>query len=248
MKKVFIVLFFSFNLNLNFAQRQFLKGFGIFGAGTESVHHYKNLDENKKDFTLDNPSNFNLSYYYPQSHISREYFSWGAGMFAEFSTRDNIRWQTEFEYVKKGAQEKEVIDPFIGTRSGSFSANKYTYIQWNNYLKFYNPIGYGSHWYIMPGIRLEYLLSKSTSVFTSVSSKFPTFWFSGNVGLGYEFPLTKRLSGFIEYHWNPDILAHKIDNIKVRNRTFELRLGIVYRPRQRRIDDCNAPRYNGPAY
>ena len=48
--------------------------------------------------------------------------------------REHLRWQTELEYTHKGAREKELIDPFIGTRSGGFSTNKYTYIQWNNYL------------------------------------------------------------------------------------------------------------------
>ncbi len=248
MKNILYTLLFIFAHNFYFSQGSFFKGFGIFIAGTESAHYYENAAQSKKDANVDVSNSFPINAYYPQNHISREYFSWGAGLFAEFSTKERFRWQTEFEYVTKGAKEKEVIDPFIGTRSGSFGVNKYTYIQWNNYLKFYNPIGFGAHWYFMPGIRLEYLFSKSTSVFTNVSGSFAKFWFSGNAALGYEFPITKKLFGFTEFHYNPDILRHKSDDVKVRNRTFELRVGIVYRPRQRRIDDCNAPRYNGPAY
>ncbi len=245
MKKLLILLIFCFNLN--FAQVQFFKGIGIFGALTESAHNYTNADQDKRDY---DPLNYAATYpyYYPRNHTSHEYFSWGAGLFAEFSTGDRLRWQTEFEYVNKGAKEKELLDPFDGTRAGSFSVNKMTYIQWNNYLKFYNPIGFGSHWYIMPGVRLEYLFSSSVSAYTQFAGNFSKFWFSGNIGLGYEFPITKRLSGIAEYHWNPDIIPHKFDNVRARNRTFELRVGIVYRPRHRRIDDCNAPRYNGPAY
>ena len=56
------------------------------------------------------------------------------------------------------------------------------------------------------------------------------------------------IGAFVEYHWNPDIIRHTHDNVKVRNRTFELRVGLVYRKKKRSIDDCNAPRYNGPAY
>lgn len=247
MKNIFLILLFaSFS---SFSQRQIFKGIGAFASATQSGHYYENTDEDKKDFANDNPSNFNMDYYYPQSHISREYFNVvSGGLFAEFATGQRWRWQTEFEYIKKGAKEKEVTDPFIGTRSGSFGTNKYTYIEWNNYAKMYNAIGYASHWYLMPGVRLEYLFKSSTSVFTSVAGDFPKFWFSGNIGAGYEFPLTKRWNMFTEYHWNPDILRHKHGSVKVRNNTFELRVGIVYRPRQRRIDDCNAPRYKGPAY
>ncbi|MBK9283378.1 MAG: hypothetical protein IPM51_03575 [Sphingobacteriaceae bacterium] len=229
------------------SQTRFFQGIGIFASGTQSMHNYKNTTQDNKDFANDNPSNFVFANYYPQSHISRENFSWGAGLFLEFIDSDRIRWQTEATYMKKSVLEKEVIDPFFGTRAGNFSANKYTYIQWNNYLKFLN-IGLGPRWYGMLGVRLEYLLNSSASVFTSVAGSFPKFWFSGDAALGYEFPIARRLNMFVEYHWNPDIIRHKHNNIKVRNRTFELRVGIVYRPRKKRIDDCNAPRYKGPAY
>lgn len=244
LKNLLILFLFLF---LQQANAQFFRGFGIFGAGTESAHFYKNLDQDKRDYDpLNYPST--SSYYYPRSHISHEYFSWGAGLFAEFLSSNRLRWQTEFEYTHKGAKEKELTNPFDGTRAGSFSTNKYTYIQWNNYLKFFSPFGLSSRWYLMPGIRLEYLFKKSVSAYTAYSGNFPLIFFSGNVGLGYEFPVTKKISAFTEYHWNPDILSHKKDNVKYRNRTFELRVGLIYRPRKKNIDDCNAPRYNGPAY
>ena len=247
-----VIVYFLFSMLFSRGQGSFFQGIGIFGSGTESAHFYKNTAENKRNYLTDdpaaNPTTYNPAYYYPQSHISREYFSWGAGLFLEFLNRDRIRWQTEFAYMKKGAFEKEMLVPYYGIRSGSFSANKYTHIQWNNYLKFYNPIGFGSHWYLMTGVRLEYLLNSSASAFSSVAGSFPRFWFSGDVALGYEFPLTKKLFMFFEYHWNPDIIRHKHAEVKVRNRTFELRVGIMFRPRKKKIDDCNAPRYKGPAY
>jgi len=226
-----------------YTKAQFFKGFGIFGALTESAHYYKNLDTEIKN---DTPYVFNR--FYPQSHISKEYFKWGAGIFAEFSTRDNLRWQTELEYANKGAKEMELVNPYTGDRTGSFGVNKYTYIQWNNYLKFYNPIGFDAHWYTLAGVRLEYLFRSSASVFTPVSGSFPKFWFSGDLALGYEFPLFKTIYGFAELHWNPDIIRHTHDNVKVRNRTFELRVGLVKRKKRRGVDDCTAPKYNGPAY
>ncbi len=240
MKKIIIILVIIISYEL---PAQVFKGVGIFGALTQSAHYYKNLDTDRK---LDTPYVFNR--FYPPSHISKEFFNWGAGIFLELSTRNNLRWQTEFEYANKGAKEKELTNAYTGDRSGSFGVNKFTYIQWNNYLKFYNPIGFSSHWYVMPGIRLEFLFRSKASVFTPVSGNFPRFWFSGNLGLGYEFPLFKKISAFVEYHWNPDIIRHKHDNVRVRNRTFELRAGLVYRKKKRSIDDCNAPRYNGPAY
>ncbi len=247
MRKIVIILIFA--VNLGFSQGSFFKGIGFFVAATQSCHNYKNLDQDKKDFANDNPGNFNDSYYYPQSHVSKEYFNViSGGLFAEFSKRDNIRWQTELEYIKKGAREKEVTNHFTGERAGGFSTNKYVYFQWNNYLKFYNPIGYKAHWYLMPGVRIEYLFRKSISAMSPVAGGFPTFWFSASIGAGYEAPLVKNWYWFAEYHWNPDVLAHKIGNVKARNRTFELRVGLVWRPKQRKIDDCNAPRYNGPAY
>lgn len=226
-----------------YSNAQFLKGFGIFGAGTESAHYYENLDTDRK---TDTPYVFNR--FYPQSHISKEFFNWGAGAFAEFATNSRYRWQTELEYVNKGAKERELVNAFTGERAGSFSNNKYTYFQWNNFLKYYNPVGFDSHWYLMAGVRLEYLFRKSTPVFSSVSGNFPTFWFSGDLGAGYEFPLFKGIYGFVEGHWNPDVIRHKHDNVRVRNRTFELRIGLVKRKKRRNVDDCTAPKYNGPAY
>ena len=241
---ILIIILFSLSITV---QGQFIKGIGAFISLTESAHYYQNKNQDLREYSaLDysqNPQN-----YYPRNHISKEYFSWGFGLFAELSTKDNLRWQTELAYMKKGAREKELLDPFVGTRSGSFSANKYTYIQWNNYLKFYNPIGYKQHWYIMPGIRLEYLFRSSASAYSAFAGNFAKIWFSGNIGAGYEFPIYKKLYGFLEYHWNPDIIKHRFDNVRVRSKTFELRFGIMIRPKKKGIDDCNAPRYNGPDY
>ena len=245
LKKLFILFLLVF---LHKANAQFFRGIGIFAAGTESAHFYENKNEGQKDANVDTPNNFPYNAYYPQSHISREYFSWGAGLFAELLNKDNVRWQTEFEYTHKGAKEKELTDPFFGTRSGGYSTNKYTYIQWNNYLKFFGPFGLSSQWYLMPGVRLEYLFKQSVSAFTPYAGNFPKIFFSGNVGLGKEFPILKKISAFVEYNWNPDVLSHKKDNIKYRNRTFELRVGLIYRPKRKNIDDCNAPKYHGPAY
>ena len=238
--KNIVLLFLVFNFYCSYSQIKY-KGVGIFGALTISKHEYKNLDTEKKP---DTP--IVVKYFYPQSHVSKELFSWGAGAFVEFGN-DNMRWQTELEYVNKGAKEMGLTNIFTGDRTGSYGTNKLTYIQWNNYLKSFYPAGFAK-WYWMAGVRLEYLFRKSVTVFPDIAGNFPTIWFSGDIGVGYEFPLFKKFSAFVEPHWNPDILRHTFDNTKVRARTFEIRAGIVMRPRKRRIDDCNAPVYKGPAY
>lgn len=235
-----LVIIFLLSMGLVSAQ-SFIKGYGVFGSGTSSKHEYRNADTDKKNDSL------YLPYFYPQTHISKERLSWGAGAFVELG-REKVRWQTELAYMNKGANEMALVNAFTGDRTGNYQANKMTYIQWNNYLKFYNPIFSAAHWYWMAGVRLEYLFKQSTPVFSDLSGAFPKFWFSGDVALGYEFPLFRRLHAFTEFHWNPDVISHKHDNSKIRARTFELRAGIVIRKKKRSIDDCNAPRYKGPAY
>lgn len=243
MKKIILSVLVCITVQ-TFSQKLF-KGAGVFGALAMSKHEYRNLDEGKKP---DTP--YVYANYYPQSHISKEFFSWGAGIFVELSRNNDVRWQTELEYVNKGAKEMEVLDYYsTGARSGLYTNNKLTYIQWNNYLKFWNPVFYSAHWYFMMGVRLEYLFRRSATVYPDVVAAFPKIWFSGDLGLGYEFPITEKIGAFLEMHWNPDIIPHKYNgNTRVRARTFEGRVGLTYRPRKRRIDDCNAPVYKGPAY
>jgi len=220
------------------APAQFFRGIGIFVGGNSSMHRYINTDADQKVDSI-----FVPAYYYPQNHYSREYISWDAGIFLEMLNRDGIRWQTEFEYTKKGANEMEITDQYLGTRSGSYSTNKYTYLQWNNYLKmFFLP-----NVYLMPGVKAEYNLNKSTSVFTAISSNVKKIWFNPVVGVGKEFDLRGQFKPIVEFFWNPDIF-YKIDNVRFRNRTFELRVGVIYRKKRRSIDDCNAPKYHGNYY
>jgi len=246
MKKLFICFFLILTTFLN-AQKIF-KGFGFFGSLTQSAHYYKNFDTDKKN--NDSAFKYFPEYFYPQSHISKEFFNWGAGCFLELG-KEKLRWQTELEHANKGANEMEVTEPISGERSGSYIPNKYTYIQFNNYAKFYRKIG-NANWYFMPGLRLEYLFQTSISVFTPFSADFPKFWFSGDLALGYEFKLIKNISAFVEYHWNPDIIAHNHTNkstiTSIRNRTLETRFGLVFRKKKRKIDDCNSPIYKGPTY
>lgn len=228
-------------------QSQVIKGIGVYGAFLKSAHKYTNRDADRRLFTVSDYTT-NPYFYNGTDYISKERMSWGAGVFLEFYRNSRYRWQTELEYANKGSNERELINPFLVQRSDNFSRNAFTYFQWNNYLKFYNRLGFAGNWYILAGVRLEYLFRKSVGANAMFNDKFRTFWFSGDIGAGTEFPLFKKINWFFEYHWNPDILNHKVESTVFRNRTLEARVGLVYRPRRRSIDDCNAPKYKGPAY
>src|ERR1041385_2294782 len=143
MKKIsFILILMLVSKNQLFPQ--FLKGFGVFGAVTDSRHRYRNADAGSRQFTAaDYVANPN--FYSSTNYVAAEKLGWGVGVFAEFSRRDAARWQTEIAYIKKGSKERDLIDPF-NVQRGGFGVNRYTYIQWNNYLKYFNSLGLYSHW------------------------------------------------------------------------------------------------------
>jgi hypothetical protein len=241
MKKVILFIIFSwFFLEGN---AQFFRGAGIFVGPNSTAHRYRNLRDAQKD-----PAVFDEAIYYPPSHYSHDYFAYAVGVFAEFLRYDHIRWQTEIEYTMKGAIEREIVDHYLGTRGGT-AANVYQYIQWNNYLKFMGNIGKRGQSYSMIGAKIEYKLSSATPVFAPVAATFPKIWVSGDVGVGYEFFTWKRLHPFVEFHFNPDVMYQPPrGGVTARSRTFELRIGLIFRPMPKSIDDCNAPTYHGNYY
>lgn len=241
MKRLFLIV--SLLCSLSQAEAQFFRGIGIFVGPNSTAHRYRNLSAVEKD--VNNPV---FSQYYPQNHYSHDYFNFATGIFLEFLRYDHIRWQTELEYTNKGAVEREIINWYTGERGGT-GANVYQYIQFNNYLKFMGPEGDRGQWYTMVGIKIEYNLGRSTPIFTPISGTFPKLWWSGDAGIGYEFFTWKRFHPFVEFHYNPDLMYQPPRaGSTVRSRTFELRIGIIYRPSKRSIDDCNAPTYHGNYY
>ncbi len=241
MKKIIITLFLL--ASLVEANAQFFRGIGIFVGPNMTRHRYRNLLAPTKD---NNNPQFNA--FYPQNHHSAEYFSWDVGLFLEFLRSDHIRWQTELEYTNKGAVERYVTNWVTGEQ-GAAAANVYQYFQWNNYLKYIQKTGRKGDTYLMLGAKLEYLFASATPVFPELSATFPKIWVSGDVGIGYEWYMTKKWHPFIEFHWNPDVgYQPPRFNTSVRSRTFELRIGIIFRPLPKSIDDCNAPKYHGNYY
>ncbi len=233
-KHIIIAILFLSCLQI---QAQFFRGVGLFVGATSSRHRMVNTS----------PVDTLYSHKIPApSHNSAEYVSWSVGILGEFLKYQNIRWQTELEYCNKGAVENPFLFPASDVRTGK-TANALSYIQWNNYAKIFFTEGYRGTPYIMIGGRIEYNIRKSITAYPTVVAAIPKIKVSPDVALGYEFVTYSKFKPFVELHYNPDLIPKKIDNIKFTNRTWELRVGIIYRP-QKSIDDCNAPRYHGSDY
>ena len=243
MKKIIVILFLAASFLESFAQTPYIRGIGLFVAGNSSAHRYRNLNIKDHNIPRGDP-NFNVAAYYPPSHYSHDGQNFGVGLVLEFLRSDYLRWQTEIEYTNKSVLERE-YDWFNDTRAG-FTPNMYTQIQWNNFLKYFVTDGNKGASYVMLGVRLEYNMTYALTAFFPVSAARPIVWFSGDVGVGYEFFTWKKWHPFVEFHWNPDLMYQPpVAGTSMRNRTFELRIGIMYRPAKATIDDCNAPKYHG---
>ena len=101
MKKLFIC-FFLILTNYLIAQKSF-KGFGFFGSLTQSAHYYKNFDTDKKN--NDSAFKYFPEYFYPQSHISKEFFNWGAGCFLELGK--------DYKLLGNSVKSKAMLDKIL---------------------------------------------------------------------------------------------------------------------------------------
>jgi hypothetical protein len=164
----------------------------------------------------------------------------GGGIVADFF-QSSSKWRTEFEYSMLGSKES-VITPEASVQK---LKNKLDYICWNNFLKVHYEL-YSGFPYLMAGARVQYLFRNSPQAYVPVMSSLSKFHFSWDVGAGFEFMAYGPARLFAEYHLFSDILAmYNKDNVKVRNLTHELRVGVMFRF-QNRGESCNAPIYNDP--
>lgn len=232
-KKAIFILALIFSIS---SQAQFLQGIGVFGSLTTSRHDYVN--KNSAD---------SAGYYVgliPETHRSTERISWGAGLIFELFSFERFRLQSEIEYINKGAKElNELINPVTNERSQG--VNKYKYIAFNNFAKFrLETFNFTSC--LLIGPRIEYNLGKSTPAYPYVAGSFKKLWISPDVGIGFEPYTYGRFKFFTELHYNPDVRRqYKQNNVVASNRTWELRLGIMWRKKSSVDIDCNAPRYHG---
>lgn len=214
---------------------QFIQGFGIFAGGNSSRERIKNLNDFDPVSTIGSV---------PQSTKGGEYQSWLAGISLEMLNFDRFRWRTEAEYTHKGSRMKEMINPYTGEQTKG--TNKFTYIEWNNFLKF-NIEGYNMMYYGLIGVRAEYALSKSTPEYSYIIGNFKKIWANPDIGIGTELMTWRKIKLLGELHYNPDILKQYNKNkVWANNRTWELRIGIMFRKKKMLDIDCNAPRYTDP--
>jgi hypothetical protein len=216
----YILLFFSFAL---IVKAQFFQGAGLFGGLTLSKQKYsiRNVEPNILNTSLNR-------------------FRYSGGLMAEFVDHDIFRWQMNLAYVQKGMKDY--------SQTGSAAYNNYDHISFENYLKvrheFYKLIPY-----VLVGPRVEYSVIKSTTVFKPYSDNINPLQFTLGLGAGVELITFGKLKPFIEAYYNPYVLPmYNKNNVSITGRTFELRIGLIYRPKRKAFDDCNAPRYNGPRY
>ncbi len=200
----------------NFAFGQFFRGIGITGGVTMAKQKwFLNPDDSREIIKKKNIFGFNGS------------------LRAEFIDNDVIRWVTEFQFNQKGCKDK--------TDSATFK-NKLNYICWNNFLKFQYET-FDGYPYILLGPRVEYTLPQATKS-PEITGAFNKFNFSWSIGAGYEKIVYSYFKPFIELHYNPDtpfFYAYKSSPLDIRNRAWELRIGIIYRPGGH--DDCPAVVY-----
>jgi len=83
--------------------------------------------------------------------------------------------------------------------------------------------------YILIGPRLEYRFKHATAS-PEITGKFNTFQVSPSVGAGWEFMVYSSLKPFVEIHYNPDIKlnAYKVDPLEIKNRAWEIRVGLKF--------------------
>jgi hypothetical protein len=239
---LFITLFSILTSQFSFAQYNFLQGIAIFVGETSSRDQYINLNP------ISIQSDPNFLHAKPPSHRSTEFESASVGIFAEMLKSANWRWVTEIDFVHKGANElDELVNPV--TNQHASATNVYTNIQWNNYLKRWVDLGFRFKTYIMFGARIEYTMASATPAYGYVAGLARKINVTPDLGVGAEFHLKGPWNLFVEEHYNPDVIpVYTTGKISLWNRTWETRLGIIYRFKSGigSVDmDCNAPRYHG---
>jgi hypothetical protein len=122
-------------------------------------------------------------------------------------------------------------------------------LQWNNYLKRWIYWKKKSRPYVMAGVRLGMQTGAAVPAYTYVAGATSKFQVSFDLGVGMEWKIKGPWNIFVEEHYNPDVIpAYAKDKVAMWHRTWETRIGIMYRFKSGigAVDlDCNAPRYHG---
>jgi len=156
-----------------------------------------------------------------------------ASIFAEFLSRDYVRWISELQYNQKGSIDRQPEANY---------PNKLQYICWNNYLKIRYEM-YSIIPYILIGPRLEYNLTQRTTS-PVITGNFLKLHVSAALGAGVELVSYSKFKLFMEAFYNPDIImpAYIRPEMHVKNTNIELRIGLKYEFNGGR-ETCNTPVY-----
>ncbi|MBI4929463.1 MAG: hypothetical protein HY841_01785 [Bacteroidetes bacterium] len=206
MKKRILILLGSWFLVLGSAQAQFFQGIGITGGVTLAK---------QKWFLTNSIDGIDIV-------KKKNIFGFNGSVRAEFIDNDVMRWVTEFQFNQKGCKDK--------TDAATFR-NRLNYICWNNFLKFQYETFDGFP-YMLLGPRVEYTLTQATNS-PAITGAFNKLNFSWGIAAGFEKIVYSYFKPFIEVHFNPDTpfyYAYNEETFRIRNRAWELRIGLIYRP------------------
>jgi hypothetical protein len=190
---------------------QFFQGFGFTVGGTKAKQKWFIQMPDATTKTIRKKNLFGLN----------------GSLRAEFIDSDEIRWISELQFNQKGSKDK--------TDSATYK-NRLNYICWNNFLKLQLET-FDGYPYLLMGPRVEYTLTQASHS-PSITNHFKMFNFSWSAGVGFEKIVYSNLKPFIELHYNPDTFfyyAYETTPLNIRNRTWELRIGFIFRMRN---DDC----------
>lgn len=208
MKQKNKILFLTFALSLIAvgAEAQFFQGIGITAGVTKAKQKWFIMMPDSSIETLKKKNRIGFN----------------GSVRAEFINSEYVRWITEFQFNQKGCKDK--------TDSATYK-NRLNYICWNNFLKLQFETFEGFP-YLLMGPRVEYLLNKKITS-PALTGDFKKFNFSWSAGIGFEKIVYSYFKPFIEIHYNPDTpfyYAYETDPMDVRNRAWEFRIGLIFRP------------------
>lgn len=153
---------------------------------------------------------------------------------AEFFQDPNFQWRSELMYNQLGTKEVVVTNNYV---------NRTNYISFNNYLKVNYPL-FSFIPYILIGPRIEYLFSRSASVFPDAIGGMYSFHISAAAGVGVEKICFGHVKPFIEFFYNRDVMPSFTGNVAsnspvpplqgttlsevINSHDYELRIGLKY--------------------
>ena len=198
-------IFCILNLGFSPAYCQFFQGIGITAGVTKA--------KQKWFLTMPDAST--------QTIKKKNIIGFNGSLRAEFIDNEYIRWVTEFQFNQKGCKDKG---------DSATYRNRLNYICWNNFLKLQAET-YPGFIYLLLGPRVEYTMTQATKS-PAITGAFQKFNFSWGAAIGFEKIVFGQVKPFVELHYNPDTpfyYAYNTDPLDVRNRAWELRIGIILR-------------------